>query len=178
MSKIFKIYTKNKDGVDVERTWFDSSNLKYTECLDFDNNLKTLRVVFNNGTQYEYKDVKVNDYLLFREDLSQGKALNKYIKANGYEYKKLDDANLSNIEDELNFRLDGGVFLTYDGNKFVMRNNEDVVVCEKELKLTKDAFDAICCVLNSVGKNVHTEAENFIDENNEEYTSTKEKLPF
>ena len=89
MSKIFNLYTKNNNGINVDRTWYQSSNIKYSECLDYDNKLKTLKVVFNNGTQYEYKDVKTTDYLLLREDESQGKALNKYIKANGYDYEKL-----------------------------------------------------------------------------------------
>ena len=90
MSKIFNLYTKNKDGIDVDRTWYQSSNIKYSECLDYDNRLKTLKVVFNNGTQYEYKNVNSQDYLLFRDASSQGKALNEYIKPKGYEYEKLD----------------------------------------------------------------------------------------
>ena len=80
MAKMFNYYAN-----DVDHTWYDSSNIKYSECIDKENSLKTLKVVFNNGSQYEYRGVDVNDYLMFREDMSQGKALCKYIKSKGYE---------------------------------------------------------------------------------------------
>ena len=97
MSKIFDLYTKDKDGNDISRTWYKSSNITYSECVDYDNKPKTLRVVFNNGTQYEYKDVQVSHFLLFRDAMSQGKALNEYIKGNGYEYNKLENADLATL---------------------------------------------------------------------------------
>ena len=65
MSKIFDLYTKDKDGNDISRTWYKSSNITYSECVDYDNKPKTLRVVFNNGTQYEYKDVQVMEEGIF-----------------------------------------------------------------------------------------------------------------
>lgn len=178
MSKIFSVYSKNKDGIDVDRVWFESSNIKYTECLDNNNELKTLKVVFNNGTQYQYNKVDVGKYLLFREDLSQGKALNKYIKGEGYEYEKLDNADLDAINWELEFRLNGGFFVSYDGREFTLKDNKDEILCGKEVKLTKDAFDTICAVLTAVGKEIYVEGENFIDENNEEYSSAEPNIPF
>ena len=106
MSKIFNFYAN-----DVDKTWYQSSNIKFSECIDHDNDLKTLKVVFNNGTQYQYNKVDVRDYLLFREAASQGKALNESIKAKGYEYEKLEDVDTKTLEDELNFRMEGGVFV-------------------------------------------------------------------
>ena len=106
MSKIFGFY---KD--DVDYAWYQSSNIKFSKCVDNDNALKTLFVVFNNGSQYKYSNVDVNQYLLFREDDSQGKALNKYIKGNSYPYEKVENADIQTLEDELNFRVEGGYYI-------------------------------------------------------------------
>ena len=84
MSKIYNVYSK-EDA--VERTWYSSSNILYSECYDLNDSLKTLRVVFNNGGTYDYIGVDVYDYLKFREALSQGKALNQFIKK--YEVSKV-----------------------------------------------------------------------------------------
>jgi hypothetical protein len=168
MSKIFGFYANDKDV-----NWYQSSNIRYSECDDHDNDLKTLRVVFNNGTQYEYKKISVQDYLMFRNDTSQGKALNQYIKGNGYEYEKLEDANMQALEDELNFRLEEGMFVFYDGSTFTLKDNKDNVVCEKEVKLTEAAFDTICSVLEALGKQIYTEGKNFTEEND-----NKEEKPF
>lgn len=164
MAKIFNFYTKNENGVDVDRAWFQSSNIRYCECLDHNGQLKTLKVVFNNGTQYEYKNVNVNHYLLFREDVSQGKALNKFIKGNNYEYTKLENANLEELEGELSFRMEGGIFVNYDDGNFKILDNRDNMLCEKEVKLTKAAFDTICAALNVVGKLVSSDGKNFLED--------------
>ena len=55
MSKIFNYYSDK-----VDHTWYNSSNIVYSECIDHDDALKTLKVVFANGTQYAYYDVDVN----------------------------------------------------------------------------------------------------------------------
>ena len=183
MSKIFNVYSKNNDGVDQDKVWFQSSNVKYSECLDKDNELKTLKVVFNNGTQYEYKGVRVQDYLLFREDASQGKALNKYIKANGYEYEKLENADLDALESELNFRMEGGMFVLYNGEKITLKDNKDVVLMEKEVKLTEAAFNTLCSALEAVGKQLYTIGENFVEDKDNQSNlpfenNNEEKAPF
>lgn len=95
MSKIYNVY-ENK----LDRTWYQSSNILYSECDDKENELKTLRIVFKNGRTYEYYNLDVNDYMLFRENSSQGQAFNKYILK--YETKRLDDTNI----DELNKMLE------------------------------------------------------------------------
>lgn len=156
MSKIFNFYTKNSDGIDVDRTWYQSSNVNYSECLDYDNKLKTLRIVFNNGTQYEYKDVDSMQYLLFREDASQGKALNKFIKGNKYEYEKLEDANLQLLNEELDFRKGDGIYLSVTENDVTLMNNMDEVTYKRELNepMTGEAKDVLKEVIESFGHKV------------------------
>lgn len=89
----------------LDRAWYSSSNIVYSECEDHENELKTLRVVFKNGSCYEYKDVSVMDYLMFMHggiDGSNGKALNSFIKTKKYEYERKDDVNLTLIAEEMN----------------------------------------------------------------------------
>ena len=159
MSKIFGFYAN-----DVDKSWYDSSNVKYSECDDHDNALKTLRVVFNNGTQYEYKNVNVQDFLFFRDAVSQGKALNQYIKGKGYEYEKIENANMEALEDELEFRTQGGVFVFYEDGKFTMKDNKDNVICEKDVKLTEAAFNTTCAALEAVGKQLYIEGKDFLED--------------
>ena len=157
MSKIFNFYAK-----DVDRTWYQSSNIKYSECIDNDNDLKTLKVVFNNGTQYRYDRVDVRDYLLFRDSESQGKALNQHIKSRDYAYEKLENADLATLDGELTFRMEGGVFVDYDGKTMTMRDNKDTVIFEKETNLDREALNAVCGALVAVGKDVKlTTSEEF-----------------
>jgi len=163
MSKIFNLYTKNKEGNDVDRTWFESSNIKYSECIDHDNALKTVDVTFNNGTRYRYKNVNVQDYLMFKENASQGKALNEYIKSKKYEYEKLGNADISALENELAFRIGGGIFVFYDNGKFTMKDNKDKIICEKDVILSEDGFNTICSALEAVGKHLCTEGKNFVN---------------
>lgn len=168
MSKIFDLYTKDKDDNDISRTWYQSSNIKYSECVDYNNQPKTLRVVFNNGTQYEYKNVDVNNFLLFRDAASQGKALNEYIKAKGYEYEKLENADLATLDGELTFRIEGGLFVDYDGETLKVRNNKDEVVFNKKTKINREALNDVCGVLSAIGKDVKlTTTEEFDNNENE-----------
>lgn len=88
----------------LDRAWYSSSNIIYSECDDHENDYKTLRVTFKNGACYEYYKVSVQDYLMFMHgglDGSNGKALNKFVKANQYEYKRIDDSDLTLINEEL-----------------------------------------------------------------------------
>lgn len=168
MSKIFNFYAN-----DTDKTWYQSSNIRYSECIDHDNDLKTLKVVFNNGTQYQYKKVDVRDYLLFRDASSQGKALNEYIKPKGYEYEKMENADLATLDGELTFRMEDGIFVLYDGDKFTIKDNKDNVICEKEVKLTEAAFQTICSALEAVGKQLYTDGDNFVEDG-----ENKEDKPF
>lgn len=168
MSKIFNFYAN-----DTDKTWYQSSNIRYSECIDHDNDLKTLKVVFNNGTQYKYKKVDVRDYLLFRDASSQGKALNEYIKPKGYEYEKMENADLATLDGELTFRMEDGIFVLYDGDKFTIKDNKDNIICEKEVKLTEAAFQTICSALEAVGKQLYIEGDNFVEDG-----ENKEDMPF
>lgn len=149
MSKFFGYYAEN-----VDRTWYNSSNVKYSECVDNDGELKTLRVVFANGTQYQYDEVDVRHYLSFREAASQGKALNEIIKGGGYKYSKLDNVDVGELDEELSFRMGNGLHLAYDDGVLTMTDNKDNVLITKEVELTEDLFDIICSVVSATGRNV------------------------
>ena len=89
---IFRYYDEEAR---VDHAWYDSSNVVYSECEDKVDELKVLRVVFKNGATYIYKNVNVNDYLMFMAgglDGSNGKALNKFIKGK-CEYERVEDTD-------------------------------------------------------------------------------------
>lgn len=92
MGLLRKDYSKG-----LEKCWYLSSNILYSE---FNDEEFTLYVVYKGGKCYLYKDVNVNEYLLFREDPSQGKALNKFIKK--YEFNKLENIDANEITEEIN----------------------------------------------------------------------------
>ena len=146
MSKLFNYYVN-----DVDYTWYNSSNIKYSECIDKDGELKTLNIVFSNGTQYQYVGLTVQDYLLFRDSDSQGKALNKYIKAKGYEFKKLDDANLDDINSEYLFRTSNGIELEHCDDTIKLYDTNKRLLCELDLSKEVPIEDILAQVLTSVG---------------------------
>lgn len=148
MSKKFNLYCNG-----VDKTWYDSSNVVYTECIDNENKPKTLKVVFSNGTQYQYNDVDVRDYLLLREDLSQGKALNRLIKEKKYEYKKLENADLDAINEELFFRSKKGFYIENNNEKdyFEIKNSNDESVYKLTKALEPGYFEMIKDILEAVG---------------------------
>ena len=93
----------------LDKAWYSSSNIVYSECEDKENDFKTLRVVFKNGNCYEYYKISVQDYLMFMHgglDGSNGKALNEFIKSKKYEYKKINDADLVEIKLQLETLLE------------------------------------------------------------------------
>jgi len=88
----------------LDRVWYESSNIFYSECEDIPNELKVLRVVFKNGSAYEYHDVDVNDYVMFLKgglDGSNGKALNEFIKKKKCPYTKIDTLKKEELEEEM-----------------------------------------------------------------------------
>ena len=153
MGKIFNYYKDN-----IDRTWYQSSNVKYTEYVDNDNALKTLRVVFNNGTQYEYKDVDVRDYLLLRDSESTGKALNRLIKEKKYEYKKIDNANLDVLEEEYQLRS-GNSYFVYNKETFEITNNKGTSMFKLDKALDEDTLNLICDVLEALNIKTHKQDE-------------------
>lgn len=154
MSKKFSYYTKNKDGVDVEYCWYNSSNVIYSECLDPDNDFKTLKIVFSNGTQYEYKKVDTTDYLIFREDASQGKALNRLIKNKKYEYVKLENADINKINEEYESLVEDGLYVENKEDGFEIRNNDNDVIYKSSKKLDDEFFDMVKDILKVAGVNI------------------------
>lgn len=157
MSKLFNYYAN-----DVDYTWYNSSNIKYSECIDKDGELKTLNIVFSNGTQYQYIGLTVQDYLLFRDSDSQGKALNKYIKAKGYEFKKLDDANLDDINNEYLFRTSKGIELDKNDNVIKLYDTNRHLICELDLAKGIPFEDMLAQVLTSIGYQIK-QGENILN---------------
>lgn len=149
MSKIFGYYSDN-----VDYSWYDSSNVLYSECIDTDEERKILKVVFSNGSQYEYKNVPVMDYLVFREDASQGKALNRIIKGGKYPYEKLENANTELLKEELDYRLKGGLFYINNENGFTLSDSGGITIYHKDTMLDDETLDMILAILKGLGKSV------------------------
>lgn len=88
----------------VQKVWYESSMLSYSEMREDDNENKgTLTVVFNNGSVYRYKDVTFEDYVLLLSgglDGSEGKTFHKVIKAN-YAGVKLSDAEAKTVRESM-----------------------------------------------------------------------------
>ncbi len=157
MSKIFSYYEKKNNTTGIQHSWYDSSNIKYSKCIDEEGKLKILDVVFSNGTQYRYKDVNVNDVLLFENDSSQGKALNRLIKDKKYKYEKLENANLEEINDELFFRSGNGYYLINNDGFFEIKNNKNETVYKLVNGLDDKHFKIICDILKSLGISIKEE---------------------
>lgn len=84
----------------IDRVWYQSSNIVFTECLDNPDSLKTLTVTFKNNRRYRYDDVDVNDYVMFMHgglDGSNGKAFSKYIVSK-YKGVKIEDASSDYVQ--------------------------------------------------------------------------------
>lgn len=99
---LFRYYDK-KNGID--RAWYQSSNILYSECDDVKDDFKILTVVFKNGATYKYYDVDVNDYVMFLHgglDGSNGKALNKYIKQKCQRYERVEDRDTLDVMSSMN----------------------------------------------------------------------------
>jgi len=96
---------KYDEKTKTQKVWYDSSMLFYSEMVENENeNCGNLYVTFKNGSCYVYKNVRFEDYVIFiagGTDVSQGKALNKFIKSK-YECERLEDSNLDELRDEMN----------------------------------------------------------------------------
>lgn len=161
MSKIFNVYDEEKG---LDKAWFESSNVKYAECDDKDGEMKTVRVVFNNGSQYQYNNVNVYDYLKFREDNSQGKAFNKYLRK--YEFEKLDFADLKKIDDELAEAIGGPSWtVLYKENEISVLDDNGELVCGITCEVSNEIKGVLEHILTHVDKNIRKwEFKNFVEE--------------
>lgn len=151
MSKIKSFYSN-----DVDKVWYDSSNVLYSECDDITDGLKVLRVTFKNGRTYQYYDVNVNDYLLFRENASQGVALNKFIKQ--YKCERIDDLNVDDIQSELE-KLNTAESLKTKKELFEMLGNvcEIIVSAREGLKgydLTDNELAFLLHIINKINQSL------------------------
>lgn len=149
MSKIFNYYSNN-----IDYTWYESSNIKYSECIDNENELKKLKVTFNNGSTYQYDNVHVNDYLLFRENASQGKALNTYIKSKQYPYTKIESKDLNLLNEELQFRQSSGVFIIISQDETIIKDCFDKIIYQSNRKITENEIEMISQTLTGLGHKI------------------------
>lgn len=92
MAIVYNKYTNNRD-----HTWYDSSNVLYSVCYDNNADTKTLKLVFKGGRTYIYKDVSVDDYLMFRNSESHGKSVNEYI-VKKYKGVRISDTNMEDVD--------------------------------------------------------------------------------
>lgn len=98
MSIKFSKYDNSKNP-EIDYVWYDSSNVVYSELIDYDNKKKELKIVFGKGQTYLYKDVDVNDYTMFKNSLSNGEAFHKFIKK--YPSEKLDNTDLNEVNNKM-----------------------------------------------------------------------------
>ena len=94
------------DKAHVDKTWYDSSSVFYSEFVEHENdNFGELFVTFKNGGTYCYKNVDmVHDYILFKSGGSygsQGKALNEFIKKK-YQFEKCENKDIQLLTEEMN----------------------------------------------------------------------------
>lgn len=137
--KILNDYDKDKL---IDRTWYDSSNIIYSECYDKVDDFKEVKIVFYNGRCYLYKGVNVNDYILFREAKSQGKAISRYISKKDsnnnpiYECIRLEDVDVDKVKSEMNnynsiptFNInnESGNFKITINNNVIYENRENIL---------------------------------------------------
>lgn len=62
---------------------------------------------------------------MFKNADSQGKKLNELFKKAGYEYSKLNDANLDELEKEYVFRTNKGYTLLIDKTNLILLDNKE-----------------------------------------------------
>lgn len=146
MSKIKSFYCN-----DVDKVWYDSSNVLYSECDDITDGLKVLRVTFKNGRTYQYYDVNVHDYLLFRENASQGVALNKFIKQ--YRCERIDDLNVDDIQSELE-KLNASESLKTKNDLFEKLDNiyDSIISVRENLKNYDLSNNELAFLLHMINK--------------------------
>ena len=89
----------------VQKVWYDSSMIAYTEMIEDEfENKGDLHVTFKNSSTYIYKDVSLEDYILFiggGTDASQGKTFNKVIKSK-YEFEKGENKDVQKLFELMN----------------------------------------------------------------------------
>lgn len=92
-----KIMNEYVEALKRDFTWYESSNILYSECVDNEDDLKTLYIVYKKGGDvYKYYGVSVIDYLFIRDAVSQGKEC--YARLKPYRYENVGKADVQGIE--------------------------------------------------------------------------------
>lgn len=151
---LFSYYIEDK----MDKAWFDSSNIYYAECDESDTQFKTVRVIFKNGAIYQYEQVKVFDWTMFKNAESQGKKLNELFKKAGYKYEKIGTANIEELQDEYVFRSGKGYTLYINDGKLTLMDYQDVIKYTMELPEVSVVND-IKSMLESIGNVVRIKNE-------------------
>lgn len=151
---LFSYYIEDK----MDKAWFDSSNIYYAECDESDTQFKTVRVIFKNGAIYQYEQVKVFDWTMFKNAESQGKKLNELFKKAGYKYEKIGTANIEELQDEYVFRSGKGYTLYINDGKLTLMDYQDVIKYTMELP-EESVVNNIKSMLESIGNVVRIKNE-------------------
>lgn len=151
---LFSYYIEDK----MDKAWFDSSNIYYAECDESDTQFKTVRVIFKNGAIYQYEQVKVFDWTMFKNAESQGKKLNELFKKSGYKYEKIGTANIEELQDEYVFRSGKGYTLYINDGKLTLMDYQDVIKYTMELP-EESVVNDIKSMLESIGNVVRIKNE-------------------
>ena len=151
---LFSYYIEDK----MDKAWFDSSNIYYAECDESDTQFKTVRVIFKNGAIYQYEQVKVFDWTMFKNAESQGKKLNELFKKAGYKYEKIRTANIEELQDEYVFRSGKGYTLYINDGKLTLMDYQDVIKYTMELP-EESVINDIKSMLESIGNVVRIKNE-------------------
>ena len=151
---LFSYYIEDK----MDKAWFDSSNIYYAECDESDTQFKTVRVIFKNGAIYQYEQVKVFDWTMFKNAESQGKKLNELFKKAGYKYEKIGTANIEELKDEYVFRSGKGYTLYINDGKLTLMDYKDVIKYTMELP-EESVINDIKSMLESIGNVVRIKNE-------------------
>lgn len=151
---LFSYYIEDK----MDKAWFDSSNIYYAECDESDTQFKTVRVIFKNGAIYQYEQVKVFDWTMFKNAESQGKKLNELFKKAGYKYEKIGTANIEELQDEYVFRSGKGYTLYINDDKLTLMDYQDVIKYTMELP-EESVVNDIKSMLESIGNVVRVKNE-------------------
>lgn len=163
-----------------EYTWYDSSNVLFSECFDTKSEKKPLKIVFKGGRTYVYKDVEMKDYLQFRTAESQGKAVSGLI-IKKYEAARLPDTSLESLKklqrkfmemgkktEEAFFNLaykvesdrETGLFRMYMGDSLIYEGKEGEVSLFKLLKSMNIRYAFEEKKIESVGEYPENEGKN------------------
>lgn len=151
---LFNYYIEDK----MDKAWFDSSNIYYAECDESDTQFKTVRVTFKNGAIYQYEQVTVFDWTMFKNAESQGKKLNELFKKAGYKYEKIGTANIEELQDEYVFRSGKGYTLYINDGKLTLMDYQDVIKYTMDLP-EESVINDIKSMLESIGNVVRIKNE-------------------